>query len=70
MHDVVYSKKKNLFGTTIQQKHLEYMYYFHSQIQKVLELNFKPRIKNAHKDIKNWKKHKLTTTGNITVFKS
>ena len=33
-------------------------------------MNYQPRIDNFYKDISIWKRHKLTTIGNISVFKS
>ena len=68
IHDLVYSKKKELIWNKDTAKALGI--YFHSHIQQVLELNYKQRIENFRNDITIWKKHKLTTIGNITVFKS
>ena len=59
MHDLVYSKKKELIWNKDTTKALGI--YFHSQIKQVLELNYKQRIENFRKDITIWKKHKLTT---------
>ena len=33
-------------------------------------MNYQPRIDHFYKDISIWKRHKLTTIGNISVFKS
>ena len=33
-------------------------------------MNYQPRIDNFYKDISIWKRHKLTTIGNISVFRS
>ena len=68
IHDLVYSKNKELIWNKDTAKALGI--YFHSHIQQVLELNYKQRIENFRKDITIWKKHKLTTIGNITLFKS
>ena len=32
-------------------------------------MNYQPRIDNVYKDISIWKRHKLTTIGNISVFR-
>ena len=61
-------RRKKSFGIKKRLKLLEY--FFHSQIKQVLELNYQHRIENFRKDITIWKRNKLTTTGNITVFKS
>ena len=67
-HDLVYSKKKEINWNTESSKALGIV--FHSQIKEILNLNYQPRKDNFYKDISIWKRHKLTTTGNISVFKS
>ena len=67
-HDLVYSKKKQINWNTETSKALGIVFY--SQIKEILNLNYQPRISNFHKDISSWKRHKLTTIGNISVFKS
>ena len=67
-HDLIYSKKKEILWNKETAKALGI--FFHSQIKQVLELNYQHRIENFRKDITIWKRHKMTTIGNITVFKS
>ena len=68
VHDIVYSKKKEIIWNKDTAKALGI--HFHSRTEQIMELNFKPRIEQFRRDITSWKKHKLTTTGNITVFKT
>ena len=67
-HDSVYSNKKEINWKTETSKALGIV--FHSQIKEILNLNYQPRIDNFYKDISIWKRHKVTTIGNISVFKS
>ena len=68
VHDIVYSKKKEMIWNKDTAKALGI--HFHSRTEQIMELNFKPRIEQFRRDIASWKKHKLTTIGNITVFKT
>ena len=67
-HDLMYVKKKGIIWNTETPKALGII--FHPQINHILDLNYQPRINNFYKDIAIWNRHKLTTIGNISVFKS
>ena len=67
-HDLIYVKKKGIIWNTETPKALGIV--FHPQINHILDLNYQPRINNFYKDMAIWNRHKLTTIGNISVFKS
>ena len=65
---LVYSKKKGIIWNADNPKALGIT--FHSQRKDILDLNYQSKINNFYKDIASWNRHKLTTIGNISVFKS
>ena len=67
-HDLIYVKKKGIIWNTETPKALGIV--FHPQINHILDLNYQPRINNFYKNIAIWNRHKLTTIGNISLFKS